>query len=321
MPGPLVVAGFCRQRPPGVGGAATGEALPVGGRGRGGGCSAAGPSRRAPSLGGPGSGVAQRHRALTAPAADTGAAVLCGLFCTRTAVPQAVQNDACLATAFAPDADRGFAVGAEPTVSRRSLQRRLHQSDVQDRTHPQDHDPEQQQSPTRLRMTARVSSPTKENRYTAARKAMLATPPPGQAPVVARGEAVVAAAQTRVLRARDAGGGADQQRLDEPVQEDQRHPEPGILLDRPAGEQIPVADDRVEAGVGHPADDAEGQPVHQIVELGPAGSSTSGPTCRMASPTTAPERPATRTSTRSARPACCRRATAVGMAGPQSNSR
>ena len=88
---------------------------------------------------------------------------------------------------------------------------------------------------------------------------------------VARCESVVAAIQTRELGDSDTGGGADDQRLDEALQKDQGHPKARITALQPAGQQVPLANQRVEARVGDTADHSKGQAVHKIVEFGPAG--------------------------------------------------
>ena len=62
-------------------------------------------------------------------------------------------------------------------------------------------------------------------------------------------------------------------------------PSDPVDLGDSAGQQGPVSNQGVEAGVRDSADHAEGEPVHQVVELRPAGQH-SGPIWRMASPTT-----------------------------------
>ena len=133
----------------------------------------------------------------------------------RPPVPQALQTRRDLKRQSAAATHLGFSVCADPTGSRRPLQRRFHAVRtctvrIRKITIPSSSKPQ-----PRLRMTARVSSPTKENRYTAAWKAMLTPNGQGEAPVEPRGEAANRA-QPGVLGTGDAGGGADQQRFTNP---------------------------------------------------------------------------------------------------------
>src|SRR6188472_798561 len=71
---------------------------------------------------------------------------------------------------------------------------------------------------------------------------------------VTRRKAVVAPAQSREFGNSDTTSGPNNQRLDEALEEDQRHPQTRILSLQASGQQIPMTRQGVKAGVGNTAD-------------------------------------------------------------------
>ena len=179
-------------------------------------------SRRPPAAPGPRSAPAD---------AETGTAVLCGLACARTAVPHAVQKDALSSNGISHrEAELELAGGPDRAVPGRPLQGGLHQPGVQHVAYPQDEDAQDQQTPARAEHDRRRRVADEGEQVDATPEADVGEHRLHHPPVVARREAVVPAAQARVLRTGDAGRRAQHQRLDEAVQEDQRHPQ---ARDRP----------------------------------------------------------------------------------------
>ena len=159
-------------------------------------------------------------------------------------------------------------VWPDARVARLGLEGRLEQTLVKDRTDADEQYPEQDQPVQDAddgaddgvgdeAQQVRASEVENRGQYGLAEAA--------EVPV---GEAVVALAEPRELRAGDAGRGAQHQRLDEPFENQQGEPRSPVVARREAsGDERPVLDQRVAGRVRHAGDDAERQSVHEVVEL------------------------------------------------------